>query len=71
MENNIFNEAVKTPAELADLIDSLMEGGSGHVNISASETDGSLTVDTVKSADVCGVKGACQQPTEFFEDDED
>lgn len=71
MEKNIFRESGKTPAELADLIDSLMDGGSGHVNISASDTDGTLTVNTVKSTDVCGVKGACQQPTEFFDDGEE
>lgn len=70
MERNVLKQSGQTPSELADLIDSLMEGGSGHVNVSASVSDGTLTVDTVKSTDICGVKGACQQPTEFFDDDD-
>ncbi len=58
------------PAELADLIDQLMSQGSGHVNITAAE-DAELKVDTVKSTDICGTKGACCQPTENAVDEED
>ena len=59
------------PAELADLIDKLMEQGSGHVNIIAGESGSELKVDTVKSTDVCGTKGACCQPTELDPDDDE
>lgn len=59
-----------SPAELADLIDELMAQGSGHVNIFAAENGSELTVDTVKSTDCSGTKGACCQPTEFDDDDE-
>ena len=52
------------PDELADLIDQLMSEGSGHVNIVTNEGDDGLKVNTVKSTDICGTKGACCQPTE-------
>lgn len=52
------------PEELAALIDKLISEGSGHVNIVTQEGGEGLKVDTVKSTDVCGVKGACCQPTE-------
>ena len=58
------------PAELADLIDQLMAQGSGHVNI-VSEDGSGLKVDTVKSTDICGTKGACCQPTENAIDEEE
>ena len=56
-------EKKNSPAELADLIDQLMSQGSGHVNI-VSGNGSELKVDTVKSTDICGKKGACCQPTE-------
>ena len=56
-------------SELADLIDSLMEQGSGHVNIVGNGAE--LKVDTVKSTDICGTKGACCQPTENAIDEEE
>jgi hypothetical protein len=60
------------PDELADLIDQLMNEGSGHVNIVTNEGDDGLKVNTVKSTDICGIKGACCQPTEDAVDaDED
>ena len=60
------------PDELADLIDQLMNEGSGHVNIVTNEGDDGLKVNTVKSTDICGTKGACCQPTEDAVDaDED
>ena len=58
------------PSELADLIDQLMEHGSGHVNI-VSENGSELKVNTVKSTDICGTKGACCQPTENAIDEDD
>lgn len=59
------------PQELADLIDSLMAGGSGHVNIKSAD-DSEIKVDIVNSTDYCGNKGACCQPTEnAVDEDED
>ena len=55
-------EDKNSPAELADLIDQLMSQGSGHVNIVGNGSE--LKVNTVKSTDICGTKGACCQPTE-------
>lgn len=59
------------PSELADLIDKLMEQGSGHVNITSEESGSGLKVNTVKSTDICGTKGACCQPTELEPDDDE
>lgn len=60
------------PQELAGLIDSLMAGGSGHVNIRYAENESSIKVDVVNSTDYCGNKGACCQPTEdAIDEDED
>lgn len=56
--------------ELAELIDQLMADGSGHVNIFTGEGAG-LTVDTVKSTEICGIKGACCQSTELSDEEED
>lgn len=49
---------------LADLIDSIMAGGTQHINI---ETGEETTVRTVNSTD-CGKKGACAIPTFDFGD---
>ena len=57
------------PAELANLIDQLMSQGSGHVNIVGNGAE--LKVNTVKSTDICGTKGACCQPTENAIDEDD
>lgn len=59
------------PQELADLIDSLMAGGSGHINIIADNSSDNVTVDIVNSTDFCGNKGACCQPTEDAIDSEE
>ena len=64
-------EDKNSPAELADLIDKLMAQGSGHVNIISGENGSELKVDTVKSTDICGTKGACCQPTENAIDEEE
>lgn len=69
-ESNIIGKA-QSPEELVELIDKLMSQGSGHVNIfSGVENSGGLRVETVKSTD-CGIKGACCQPNEKSEDDDD
>ena len=62
-------EKNNSPAELADLIDQLMAQGSGHVNIVGNGSE--LKVNTVKSTDICGTKGACCQPTENAIDEEE
>lgn len=59
------------PSELADLIDQLMAQGSGHVNIVSDNSGDGLKVNTVKSTDICGTKGACCQPTELEPEDDD
>lgn len=66
-DKNVFDDA-KDASELADLIDRLMEEGSGHINIKAANS-GELSVNTLKSTDCSGTKGACCQPTEL--DDEE
>ena len=70
---NINPDIIKNadnPEELADLIDALMAQGSGHVNIQSG--NGRVTVNTVRSTDCSGIKGACCQPTEnAVDDDED
>ena len=69
-ENNMDTPVnANSPEELADLIDRLMSQGSGHVNIVGNGTE--LKVDTVKSTDMCGTKGACCQPTENAIDEEE
>ncbi len=67
---DIISPEGKTPEEIAELIDKLMSQGSGHVNITSDNDGEGLKVDTVKSTDVCGVKGACCQPTEDAVDNE-
>lgn len=64
MTEKTIDPSGQTPEELADLIDRLMAQGSGHVNILSDESGNGLKIDTVKSTDICGTKGACCQPTE-------
>ena len=59
------------PSKLADLIDQLMAQGSGHVNIASDNSGNGLKVNTVKSTDICGTKGACCQPTELEPEDDE
>jgi len=50
--------------ELVEMIDRLMAGGDGHINVSADELAEGLKVQTCRSSD-CGTgKSACCQPTE-------
>ena len=64
------NKNAQSPEELVELLDKLMAGGNGHVNITSDENGGGLNVETVNSTD-CGIKGACCQPTEKAVDEED
>lgn len=60
------------PEKLVELIDQLITQGTGHINIKAQEQSEGLTVETVKSTDCSGIKGACMQPTEdAIDSDED
>lgn len=68
--NNTKAPDERTPEELAELIDTLISQGSGHINVAAEKNGSGIKVETVKSTDVCGVKGACCQPTENAVDDE-
>lgn len=70
MNEDIKNFENRSPEELAKLIDNLFSHGSGHINVTSAEGDG-LKVDTVKSTDICGVKGACCQPTEEAVDNDE
>lgn len=59
----------KNSQELAELIDSLMSEGSGHVNVVVNDEE-DMTVNIINSKEYCG-KGACCQPTENAIDDEE
>lgn len=72
MSDNMAENENFTPEMLADMIDSLMSGGSGHVNVTAEGFSGEIKVSTINSTD-CGTgKNACCQPTEkYIDEDED
>lgn len=56
--------------ELVDMIEKLMEDGSGHLTISADDLMGdSMSVKTYRSMDCTKGNMACCQPTEFIEDE--
>ena len=56
--------------ELVDMIEKLMEDGSGHLTISEDDLMGEgLNVKTYRSMDCSYVKMDCFQQTEFIEDD--
>lgn len=70
MNNDILSPENRSPEELAELIDKLFSQGSGHINVTYDDNGEGLKVNTVKSTDICGVKGACCQPTEDAVDNE-
>ena len=70
MNNDILAPENRSPEELAELIDKLFSQGSGHINVTCDDNGDGLKVNTVKSTDICGVKGACCQPTEDAVDNE-
>ena len=70
MNNDILAPENRSPEELAELIDKLFSQGSGHINVTYDDNGYGLKVNTVKSTDICGVKGACCQPTEDAVDNE-
>lgn len=68
-ENKKFADA-KDAAELADLIDLLIEKGSGHINITADESN-EISVKTICSTECSGKNNACCQPTEYLDDEDE
>ena len=70
MNNDILAPENRSPEELAELIDKLFSQGSGHINVTYDDNGDGMKVNTVKSTDICGVKGACCQPTEDAVDNE-
>ncbi|MBR1723711.1 MAG: hypothetical protein IJ723_01640 [Ruminococcus sp.] len=68
----IMKEENGEPEDLASVIDKLMADGSGHLHVDLSNMENGITFTTVNSND-CGTLGACAQPTELLdeEDDED
>ncbi len=54
--------------ELAALLDALVAGGSGHINLEIGEQ---TKVQTINSTDCSGKAGACAVPTFFDEDEEE
>ena len=56
--------------ELVDMIEKLMDDGSGHLTISADDLMGDgMSVKTYRSMDCSKGNMACCQPTEFIEDE--
>ena len=65
MTDNNKTPAAEKASELAEMIDKLMAGGNGSVNISALDGGDGFSVTTVNSRECSGKKGACCQPTEL------
>lgn len=56
--------------ELVDMIEKLMENGSGHLTISEDDLMGDgMNVTTYRSMDCSKGNMACCQPTELMEDE--
>ncbi|MCD8220464.1 MAG: hypothetical protein LUC50_09195 [Ruminococcus sp.] len=56
--------------ELVDMIEKLMENGSGHLMISEDDLmDGGMHVETYRSMDCSKGNMACCQPTEWIEEE--
>ena len=62
-----FNQPKK---DLADLIDSLIMGGSEHITVSCDDSY-SITAVTMNSADCCAENSACSIPTIHKDIDDD
>jgi len=53
-----------------DMIEQLMENGSGHLVVTEQDTQEDLRVDTYRSMDCAIGNQACCQPTELMDEDE-
>jgi hypothetical protein len=58
------------PEDLVSVIDKLMADGSGHLTVDLNHMEDGIKFTTTNSTD-CGKIGACAQPTEIFDEDED
>lgn len=58
--------------DLVAMIDQLMSEGGGHINVKSEGDDGEveIEVETTKSTD-CSKNGACSQPTELIDEEDD
>ncbi|MBR6872757.1 MAG: hypothetical protein IKN17_04515 [Ruminococcus sp.] len=56
--------------ELVAMIDKLIENGDGHLTIDVDETADGIRVNRYSTSD-CGKTGACCQPTEEIDTDEE
>lgn len=58
--------------DLVAMIDNLMDGGKGHVNVFCDGVEGDVECEATESQDCgCGNKTACQIPTMFFDEEND
>ena len=59
------------PEDLAAMIDKIFKQGSGHlvIDLDAAE-EGGMRFTTANTTD-CGPLGACAQPTEFIDEDDE
>ena len=55
--------------DLVSMIDQLMEQGSGHLTIDIDEDEDGVKVHRYSTSD-CGKLGACAQPNEASDDDD-
>jgi hypothetical protein len=56
--------------ELVDMIEQLMEDGSGHLVFTEQDEQDGLQVNTYRSMDCAIGNQACCQPTELMDEDE-
>ena len=68
-ENPNQTNAEKADA-LVDMIEQLMENGSGHLVVTEQDTQEDLRVDTYRSMDCAIGNQACCHPTELMDEDE-
>ena len=58
------------PEDLAAMIDKIFKQGSGHLVIDLDAAEEGMRFTTANSTD-CGALGACAQPTEFIDEDDE
>lgn len=58
------------PEDLVSVIDKLMADGSGHLTVDLNNMEDGITFTTTNTAD-CGRLGACAQPTEDMDEDDE
>jgi hypothetical protein len=56
------------PEDLVSVIDKLMADGSGRLTVNFDELEKGITFTTTNSTD-CGALGACAQPTELLDEE--